>query len=69
MVVVNDSDKYTILIQCGIEYDRKQLCGTGTRSLDNKTLRIRNLQKNNKFYGKLASSGLEKHTSLDKETH
>ncbi len=69
MVVVNDIDKHTILIQCGVQYGRKKLCDTGTRSLDNKTLRIRNLQKNNKFYDKLASSGLEKHTSLDKETH
>ncbi len=35
--------------------------------LYNKTLRIRNLQKNDKFCIKLASSVLDKHTSLDKQ--
>ncbi len=39
------------------------------RGLYYKTLRICNLQKTDKFHKKLASSGLDNHIRLDKQSH
>jgi hypothetical protein len=34
-----------------------------------KTLRIRSIWENDKFLNKLGSSGVDKHTNLNKQTH
>jgi hypothetical protein len=65
MVMVN-AVALNVVILNTVEYNPVHL--GETRGLYYKILRIRNLQKNDKFHRKLASSGLDEYTSLDKPT-
>ncbi len=47
----------------------KLLSLSKTTGLYHKTLRIRNLWKMDRFFSKLVSFGLDKHTSLGKQRH
>jgi hypothetical protein len=54
-----------VLLPC---HNKLECLPLSTRSLYYKTLRILKLRKKDKVRNKLASSGMDKHTSLDKQT-
>ncbi len=59
-------DKHSSLFGLLNCYMKMKCCDFIPMGLYYKTLRVRNLWENDKFGSKLASFGLDKHTSLDK---